>query len=294
MLEDAQALGAPLPPAAPEGGAAPAAILRASLSTQYRSHEAIAGWASRESYNGRLRSAPSVAARTLAELPGVADTPLTRAPMLLLTTRAPGGALLPGCEELGGAGGGAGASLLNEGEADAVVRHVATLLAAGVRPEGIAVLSPYSAQVELLRGALAALRPQAASDEGVIDGPWVEVSSVDAYQGREADAVVISCVRANARGGVGFLADARRMNVAVTRGRCHVAIVADAATVGANAFLRRLLIHATDAGGGAVCVRDAAQGRAPWHADAAPAAAVVAVAEAAAEAEAERVVVLSG
>jgi hypothetical protein len=54
------------------------------------------------------------------------------------------------------------------------------------------------------------------------------------------------------------------MNVAVTRARCHVALVADAATVGAHPFLRRLLIHATDAGGGAVCVRDAAQGTAPW------------------------------
>jgi hypothetical protein len=297
VLEDAQPLGVALPPppasaAADAPSAGPPGVLRAALATQYRSHAAIAGWASRESYAGRLGSARSVATRTLADLPGVADTPLTRMPMLLLTTRAPGGALLPGCEELtggGGTSGGAGTSLINEGEADAVVRHVAALLAAGVPPGGIAVLSPYAAQVELLRGALAALRPAfggggAAASSGDADADedaaataaaaagWVEVSSVDAYQGREADAVVISCVRANARGGVGFLADARRMNVAVTRARAHVALVADAATVGANPFLRRLLIHATDAGGGAVCVRDAANGRAPWHA-AAPVAA---------------------
>jgi hypothetical protein len=122
--------------------------------------------------------------------------------------------------------------------------------------------------VALLRNALDALRPAGApaeADEGD-DGaaPWLEVASVDAFQGREADAVVISCVRANEKGAVGFLADARRMNVAVTRARCHVALVADAATVGAHTFLRRLLIHATEAGGGAVCVRDAAAGTAPW------------------------------
>jgi len=268
-LEDAQAVGAPLPPTAvvgpPAEGAAP--VLRAALRTQYRSHASIAGWASRESYGGALRTAPRVAARTLAQLPGVADCALTRTPLLLLTTRAPGGALLPACGELGAA-----TSLVNEGEADAVVRHVASLIAAGVQPSRIAVLSPYSAQVALLRNALDALRPEGAvgvdadapAAEESKEQRWVEVASVDAFQGREADAVVISCVRANDRGAVGFLADARRMNVAVTRARCHVALVADAATVGAHPFLRRLLIHVTDAGGGAVCVRDAAAGTAPW------------------------------
>ena len=268
VLEDAQAMGAALPPTAVLEAVAesPAPVLRAALRTQYRSHAAIAGWASRESYGGALRTASRVAARTLSQLPGVADCTLTRTPLLLLTTRAPGGALLPGCAELSAA-----TSLVNEGEADAVVRHVAALLAAGVPASGIAVLSPYSAQVALLRNALDALRPagaaaeaEASGEEGDDGAPWVEVASVDAFQGREADAVVISCVRANEKGAVGFLADARRMNVAVTRARCHVALIADAATVGAHPFLRRLLIHATDAGGGAVCVRDAAAGTAPW------------------------------
>ena len=50
-------------------------------------------------------------------------------------------------------------------------------------------------------------------------------------------------VRSNEGGAVGFLADARRMNVAVTRARCQVCLVCDSATVGANPFLRRLLQH---------------------------------------------------
>lgn len=72
--------------------------------------------------------------------------------------------------------------------------------------------TPYGAQVELLRSRLASV-PGAEN---------VEVASVDSFQGREADAVVISMVRSNDKGSVGFLTDQRRMNVAVTRARCQV------------------------------------------------------------------------
>lgn len=69
----------------------------------------------------------------------------------------------------------------------------------------------------------------------------VEVASVDSFQGREADAAVISMVRSNDSGAVGFLADARRLNVAVTRARCHVAVVCDSRTVVSNAVIARFL-----------------------------------------------------
>lgn len=107
---------------------------------------------------------------------------------------------------------GPGGSKQNEGECSAVLAHVSALLLAGVRPEGIAVQAPYGAQVELLRSRLASV-PGAEK---------VEVASVDSFQGREADAVVISMVRSNDKGSVGFLTDQRRMNVAVTRARCQV------------------------------------------------------------------------
>ena len=142
-----------------------------------------------------------------------------------------------------------------QGEADAAAVHVAALLAAGVLPHRVAVLSPYAAQVDLLRARLAATPGCAA----------VECASIDAYQGREADAVVISTVRANAGGVVGFLADTRRMNVAVTRAKCHVALIGDPQTVGAHPFLKALLEHAAGATAhGPVSVRDAREGRAPW------------------------------
>jgi ATP-dependent RNA/DNA helicase IGHMBP2 len=59
--------------------------------------------------------------------------------------------------------------------------------------------------------------------------------------GREKEAILISMVRSNESGTVGFLADRRRMNVAVTRARRHVAVVCDSDTISRDAFLGRLV-----------------------------------------------------
>ena len=247
-------------------------VLGCALRTQYRSHAAISDWASRETYGGALFASPSVAGGLLRDLPGVLSTAATNAPLLLLDTRVASGALLGGCAEvterellaslsdygegLGSLGsrGGAGAleklasasfsSLVNEGEAYAVTMHVAGLLCAGVAPKQIAVQSPYAAQVRLMQRRL-----REAARIGLAPGlELVEVASVDSFQGREAEAVVVSTVRSNDRRAVGFLADARRANVAVTRARRHVAVVGDSRTVGADPFLSRLLAHIRENG----------------------------------------------
>jgi superfamily I DNA and/or RNA helicase len=196
-------------------------VLGCLLTTQYRSHASISDWASREMYGGQLVAAPAVAAHTLAQLPGVRATPATSNPLLMLDTRTAGGRggtagglLLAGCSEesesalnqrtndhdVGGGGGGgngggggssSSSSLVNDGEAHAVMMHVTGLLGAGVRPADIAVLSPYAAQVRLIRARLAA----AAAAGDAPGANLVEVASVDAFQGREAEAVVLSLVR---------------------------------------------------------------------------------------------------
>lgn len=74
-------------------------------------------------------------------------------------------------------------------------------------------------------------------------GPSLEISTVDGFQGREKEAIIITMVRSSASGGVGFLSDARRMNVAVTRARRHCAVVCDSETVGRDAFLGRLVAY---------------------------------------------------
>jgi superfamily I DNA and/or RNA helicase len=101
----------------------------------------------------------------------------------------------------------------------------------------VAVISPYDAQVQRLRELLA---PHL--DRGL------EVDTVDGFQGREKEAVVVSLVRANDRGEVGFLADVRRMNVALTRARAKLVVVGDGGTVSRHPFYRAFLEHAERTG----------------------------------------------
>lgn len=127
-----------------------------------------------------------------------------------------------------------GTSFCNRAEADAVVAAVVGLLrdadpAGSLRPPlgpaGVGVVTPYAAQARLVTDLLGrhGLRCRG-----------VEVSSVDGYQGREKEVVVLSAVRANPRGGVGFVADWRRLNVAVTRARRGLVVVGDPTTLAAG------------------------------------------------------------
>lgn len=100
--------------------------------------------------------------------------------------------------------------------------------------ENIAVIAPYAAQVRLLRERLAV--------------PELEIDSVDGFQGREKEAVIISLVRSNPEGEIGFLADVRRMNVAMTRARRKLLIIGNSATLSAHPFYQDLLGHCEAAG----------------------------------------------
>ncbi|KAL3030931.1 hypothetical protein AAZX31_02G001200 [Glycine max] len=157
-------------------------ILTTRLTTQYRMNDAIASWASKEMYGGLLKSSETVFSHLLVNSPFVKPTWITQCPLLLLDTRMPYGSLSVGCEEhLDPAGTG---SLYNEGEAEIVLQHVFSLIYAGVSPTAIAVQSPYVAQVQLLRDKLDEF-PEAAG---------TEVATIDSFQGREADAVILSMV----------------------------------------------------------------------------------------------------
>jgi superfamily I DNA and/or RNA helicase len=110
-----------------------------------------------------------------------------------------------------------------------VGRQVQALLAAGLAPRQIAVIAPYAAQARLLRQELP------------IEG--LEIDTVDGFQGREKEAVVISLVRSNATGEIGFLSDTRRMNVALTRARRKLIVIGDSATIGGHPFYADLLTY---------------------------------------------------
>ena len=71
--------------------------------------------------------------------------------------------------------------------------------------------------------------------------PELEIGSVDGFQGREKEVIVLSLVRSNERGEIGFLADKRRLNVAVTRAKRQVCLICDGETVGRSKFIKALV-----------------------------------------------------
>jgi ATP-dependent RNA/DNA helicase IGHMBP2 len=188
------------------------------LTMQYRMHSAIMGFSSAEFYEGALEADESVRRHLLAGLPDVEDLPATRSPLEFIDTAG------AGCdEELEPDG----ESRLNRQEADLTRRKVQELLDCGMHPVDIGVIAPYAAQVRLLRELLAV--------------PGLEIDSVDGFQGREKEAVVLSLVRSNPKGEIGFLADVRRMNVALTRARRKLLVIGDSATLAGEPFYRRMI-----------------------------------------------------
>jgi len=196
------------------------------LTVQYRMHEAIMGFSSREFYEDSLIADASVRAHRLGDLPGVAELPLTCAPLLWIDTA---GAEYEEQIEPDGE------SKLNPAEANLIVRYVRELIEAGVSPEQMAVIAPYAAQVRLLRGRLE-----------IAD---LEIDTVDGFQGREKEVVLLTLVRSNRIGEIGFLGDTRRTNVALTRARRKLIVVGDSATLAVHPFYKALLEYFEQRGG---------------------------------------------
>ena len=131
-----------------------------------------------------------------------------------------------------------GTSYLNRTEASYVEKVVTHLLRMGVKPTQIGVITPYDGQkkyvYEYMRrsGSLATALYEA-----------IEVASVDAFQGREKDYILVSCVRSSETQGIGFLSDPRRLNVALTRARLGLILLGNPRVLSKNALWAALLLH---------------------------------------------------
>ncbi|KDO29841.1 hypothetical protein SPRG_19723 [Saprolegnia parasitica CBS 223.65] len=180
------------------------------LSTQYRMHAAISDWSSHAMYDGKLASSDAVATRLLGDLAHVTHTTELTAPTLLLLDTA--GCGLDEDQDEAPTHEALRVSKSNAGEATIVVAHVRALLSIGLRPDEIAVITPYNAQVQLLKRLLLPSLPRLE-------------------------------IRSQSKKTVGFLADDRRMNVAITRAKRHVALVCDTDTIGKHPFLHALVEH---------------------------------------------------
>lgn len=194
------------------------------LEEQYRMNEPIMGYSSKVFYNNALKAHSSVAERTLF----TGD-----APVLFIDTA--------GCgfdekQE--------GTAISNPEEAAFIFRHLNGLvqdLATQYNKEdfpSVAVISPYRMQVHLLHEQLEhtpGLQPYAGK---------ISVNTIDSFQGQERDIVYISLTRSNTDGDIGFLADTRRMNVAMTRARKKLVVIGDSATLSQLPFYDGFISYA--------------------------------------------------
>lgn len=175
--------------------------IKTLLTTQYRMNEKIMQFPSNELYEAKLVAADSVKERLLKDLPyEVQDTEDTREPLVFYDTQ--GGDFPERTEDHPVAERSTmlGDSKSNEMEAAVVQIHVGNLIDAGVRAEDIAVITPYNAQLAALSSLLKERYP------------GIELGSVDGFQGREKEAVIVSLVRSNLEKEVGFLGEKRRLN----------------------------------------------------------------------------------
>ncbi|KAI1560314.1 Superfamily I DNA and RNA helicase, partial [Pyrenophora tritici-repentis] len=213
--------------------------IKRMLTTQYRMHEKIMRFPSDELYDSKLIAAEFVKERLLKDLPyEVEDTEDTREPLVFWDTQ--GGDFPEKIEDegvigKGGKGMNLGDSKSNEAEAALVKMHVSNLISAGVKAEDIAVVTPYNAQLALLGGMLKEAYP------------GIELGSVDGFQGREKEAVIVSTVRSNSEHEVGFLGEKRRLNVAMTRPKRHLCVIGDSDTISKGTkFLKDWMQHLED------------------------------------------------
>ncbi len=116
-----------------------------------------------------------------------------------------------------------GTSLQNEGELQIAFKLLQTAL---LNPQYTAFISPYAGQVAAAKQIL----PTS-----------MRISTIDSFQGQEKEIILLSLVRSNDEGSIGFLKDYRRMNVAITRAKEQLFIIGDSATIGGDAFYNALL-----------------------------------------------------
>jgi len=207
------------------------------LTVQYRMNEAIMNWSSNEFYHGKLVADQSVKSHLLKDLSNICkrenedeihDENLSQIPLFLIDTT--GYDMPEVCYDDENSRG-------NEGEAALVSVHVEELVQNyGVSIDQIGVITPYNMQVQLLRQKL------------LTKYPTLEIKSVDGFQGREKEVIIISMVRANLRGEVGFLSDSRRINVAITRARRHLCVICNVQTVTHDPFIKRLIDYMEENG----------------------------------------------
>lgn len=195
------------------------------LKLQYRMNDEIMRFSSEWFYGGMLQSAPEVKYRSILDF----DTPIE-----WINTEG-----LDCNEEFIGENYGR----INKSEAELSIEQLKGYITQIGRERflderiDVGMISPYKAQVQYLRRLVrndAFFKPYRQA---------ITINTVDGFQGQERDVILISLVRANEEGQIGFLNDLRRMNVAITRARMKLIILGDASTLTRHAFYKKLYTY---------------------------------------------------
>ena len=207
--------------------------IRSMLEIQYRMHDDIMNFSNYEFYNGKLQSAPEVADHTLRdlgyELKGkkcFTDKSLDpEHPIVFIDTKE----MTAEERSLKGSN-----SYDNPVEMEVLLDIVDEALKSELKPEQIAVIAPYKDQVDLFK------------KHNNLEN--LEINTVDGFQGREKEVVLISLVRSNECNNIGFLRDLRRINVALTRAKRKLIVIGDSSTVTKNETYDNLINYIKENG----------------------------------------------
>ncbi|QSE96072.1 AAA domain-containing protein [Fulvivirga lutea] len=196
------------------------------LQVQYRMNEVIMGFSNNYFYDGQLKAHTSVANHTIFP----EDDPLE-----FIDTAGTGfyESIDPETK-----------SSFNEEEAGILQTHLTNYLnqlisIGGTKELSVGIIAPYSAQITRLKERIEA-------PEG-FEGK-LSINTIDGFQGQERDIIYISMVRSNEKGEIGFLANERRMNVAMTRAKKKLVVVGDSATLSQNKFYNAFIEYAQSNG----------------------------------------------
>jgi len=191
------------------------------LQEQYRMHEEIMKFPSQEFYHNKLLAHPGISERQ-ALIDGAAfqfiDCAGTGFEETVVET-----------------------AIYNEEEAQFAIEYLVQIcLKMDAKQDfpSIGLISPYRKQVQYLQTLVqerAELQPYLSA---------IQVNTIDSFQGQEKDIIIISLTRANDRQEIGFLAELRRMNVAITRAKQHVILIGDSSTISKNSFYSDMIQYA--------------------------------------------------
>ncbi|WP_407392994.1 IGHMBP2 family helicase [Methanobrevibacter sp.] len=183
------------------------------LNVQYRMNSLLMEFPNKEFYNNSLKSDSSVDDITIND---ILNSDYEEEALLFIDTS--------NIDDYGESHLKDSKSIINKIEADIAVDLANSYLSAGLSEEDIGIISPYADQVKIIQ-----------------DKTPVEVKTVDGFQGREKEIIIISTVRSNDNENIGFLKDLRRLNVAITRAKRKLIIIGHKDTLISNPTYARLI-----------------------------------------------------